>query len=260
MSSFAILGATGKTGSSLLQLLLGNPDNKLHLYVRSRSKLLKLQPAIEEKSKFTIYEGDLEDVELLGKCIAGTKAVFLAVASSENLPGCTIAVDTANVVVKALKRTQTQDRTSKTPKVIVLSSSSVTDEFWRGVPRIVHNTLFNANYHIYIDLQKAEKHLREQEEWLTSIFVKPGGLVKDVQRGYKLSLEEMHTFMSFLDLAAAMIEVAETDGDRWNMKDVSIIPQTSGARFEWKAPYVLSKGLLAYFFPQLYIYVRAWLP
>ncbi len=90
--------------------------------------------------------------------------------------------------------------------------------------------------------------------------MKPGGLFKDVQRVYKLSLEETHTFRSFLDLAAAMIEISGTEGDRWNMKDVSIVPKSSGARFDWKAPYVLSKGLLAYFFPLLYIYVRTGLP
>ena len=49
--------------------------------------------------------------------------------------------------------------------------------------------MFNANCHVYLDHQEAERHLRDQEDWLMSIFVKPGGLVKNVLRRYKLSLE-----------------------------------------------------------------------
>ena len=42
--------------------------------------------------------------------------------------------------------------------------------------------------------------------------------------------------MSFLDLAAAIIEVAEAEGDHWDMNDVNIVPQMAGARIEGKAP------------------------
>lgn len=92
------------------------------------------------------------------------------------------------------------------------------------------------------------------------IFVKPGGLVEDVQHGYKLDPGECHTFMSFSDLAAAMIELADSPSDFWDWKDVSIVPQSVGARIEYKVLYILGKGLVACYFQKLYMYLRVWLP
>ncbi|KAK5081503.1 hypothetical protein LTR05_007634 [Lithohypha guttulata] len=260
MSSYAILGATGNVGSSLLQLLSKNSTNEIHVFVRSRSKLFNLLPAVKDQSNVIVYEGQIQDVDLIAKCIHNTKAVFQATALSENVPGCSIATDTIKVVVEALRILRSQDDKEKLPKLVVLSSASVTDKFWKGVPRFVHRTIYNANCYIYDDLREAEKYLRDQQDWIAATFMKPGGLVSDVERGHELSLDECHTFMSFLDLAAAMIEVADTGDDRWDMKDVSLVPQTVGARFEYMAPYVLGKGLVACFFPQLYMSLRAWIP
>lgn len=84
----------------------------------------------------------------------------------------------------------------------------------------------------------------------------PGGLTHDVQKGHELSAERQQTFISFLDLAAGMVEVADADA-RWEGKHVSVVLKGDRkARFEWWAPVVLGKGLLCHVCPWLY----EWLP
>lgn len=260
MGRYAVLGATGNVGSKIVNSLLQNSKNELNLYVRSEAKLFDAQPELQTNQQISIYEGDLEDIDLIKNCMSDTKAVFLAVALSENMPGCSIAFDTATIVVQALKRMQSEKPGSRLPRLVILSSSSVSEKFWKGVPNFVHNTIFCANCHIYVDLQKAEKYLREQEDWLTCTFVKPGGLSDDIPRGYLLKPENSHTFMSYADLANAMIEVADDTDGQWDMKDVGIVPKTTGASMEYKVVYVLTKGLVAGLFPNFYMYLRAWIP
>lgn len=262
MSSYAILGATGQVGGKVLQVLLNNPENELHVYVRSKSKLLKATPEVQENPKVQIFEGDLQDVELISNCLRGTKAVFMTVALTENLPGCSISMDCSRVVVEALRKIRHEQSAFKAPRLIVLSSAETSpwEQFSKDVPRFVYNSLWCANGYIYTDLAKAEHYLEQQSDWLTSVFVKPGGLVDDKARGHKLSLDRCYTFMSYADLAGAMVEVADEEANRWDMKAVSMVPETVGGRFEWKAPYVLTKGLLAWFYPDMYMYIRGWLP
>lgn len=260
MTAYAVLGATGNVGSKIVELLLQDPNNELNLYVRSKAKLFEAQPVLQSNQQVSIYEGELEDIDLIKSCMSNTAAVFLAVALSENMPGCSIAFDTAQIVVQALQKLRQETPSSPIPRLIILSSSSVSEQFWKGVPRIVHSVIFSANYHIYVDLQKAEKYLREQEDWLSCTFVKPGGLSNDISRGYKLDTENSHTFMSYADLAAAMIEVAGDVDGKWEMKNVGIVPKTTGARMEFGVIYVLTKGLVACFFPRSYMYLREWIP
>ena len=106
MSPYAILGSTGNTGQALLKVLLQSPDNQIRAYCRSKQKILKLSPGIADDKQVQIYEGELEDVELLASCISGTRAVFLVVAVNENIPGCSVACDTAHAVVAALEQLQ----------------------------------------------------------------------------------------------------------------------------------------------------------
>jgi hypothetical protein len=110
---------------------------------------------------------------------------------------------------------------------------------------------------VYADLIKAEEYLRSQDSWIASTFVKPGGLVHDKQKGHELSTERQQTFLSFLDLAAGMVEVADTEGDKWDMKNVSVLPTARDVKFEWMAPINLVKGLLCHFFTSTYRWLKS---
>lgn len=256
MSTYAILGATGQVGGSILSLLGSSSENSIKVLVRSRAKLEKAHPTLSSSSKIHIFEGDISDIPTLKNCITNTHAVFLTVAVTENCPGTSISLDTARAVIDALQSLRDKDPTFRPPRLVILSSASLDNKFWRGVPAFVHNLMYAANSHIYDDLARAEAFLRKYEDWLDMTFVMPGGLAHDVQRGHALSGEKQQTFISFLDLAAGMIEVAGGDGE-WHGKHVSVtLRNGQKARIEWSAPPLLLKGLLCYYFPFLY----AWLP
>lgn len=256
MSTYAILGATGSTGSSILQLLSASPSNHINVLVRSKSKLAKVAPSSTDNPIIKVFEGSISNIDTLSKCIAGTKAVFLTVAIVRNEPGCTIAQDTAHAVVEALNILRKSDQNFKAPRLIVLSSSSIDDKFWDDTPAVVHNTLWKCMSNIYTDLAKAEKYLRSQEDWLSSTFVMPGGIAHDIQRGHELCTTRQQTFVSFLDVAAAMIEVADEESERWEGQNVSLVLKDGQkARIEWWAPWELGKGLVLHFLPWMHSYL-----
>lgn len=256
MSAYAILGATGQVGGSILQVLGENPENRINVLVRSRSKLEHSYPPIVSNPNIHVFEGSISDTPTLASCLKVARAAFLCVAVTENKPGVTISVDTAHAVIKALQSLQSRDRAFKPPRLVILSSASLDDKFWRTVPSFVHNLMYAANSHIYDDLARAETYLRQHEDWLDMTFVMPGGLSHDVRQGHELSSERQQTFISFLDLAAGMVEVANAD-ERWEGKHVSVLlKEGRKAKIEWWAPVLLGKGLLCYVFTWLY----AWLP
>lgn len=252
MPSYAILGATGNCGRSLLQILSQDPTASVHAYVRSGAKLRSQNRSLGiDDTNLSIYEGSISDTAVIRSCITGTRAVFLAIALSHNQPECTVAQETARSVVAALKEIRAQDPLAKLPRVIVLSSATIDDHLSRHVPRLVRWLLLTCSSYVYADLVEAEKYLRAHGDWLSTTFMKPGGLAQDVQRGHELSTERDHTFISYLDLAAGMVEVADAEGEKWDMANVSVVPAggNRGAGFEWMAPVNLVKGLLCHFFP-----------
>lgn len=258
MASYAILGATGNTGLSLLEQLGKSSNNTIHALVRSRSKLERLYPINDSNANLKVFEGNIADVDTVAQCLAGTKAAFLAVAVNDNVPGCSIAYDTANSVVAALKSLRSDDAAFKPPRLIVLSSATMDDKFWSGVASFFHPILRYALSHVYDDLSRAEKFLREQEDWLSCTFVMPGGLVHDVQKGHELSTTRQQTFVSFLDLAAAMIEVADEESEKWDMQNVSVVLKDGQkAKIVWGVPFFMVLGLLCTWFPGLYPYLKS---
>ena len=123
-------------------------------YCRSKQTLIKLLPEAAENNYVKVFEGHLENVELLEECMRGTRAVFLAVAVTENVPGCSIAIDTANVVIQALK--QMKKRQTKLPKLVVLSSASLEPKFMSDDPKLGRSVALCAFSNIYKHLAVAE--------------------------------------------------------------------------------------------------------
>ena len=255
MPSYAVLGATGNTGLCLLSVLSQSSENIINAYCRSKNKLLRLSPEASKNDRIQIYEGDLENIPLIASCISGTRAVFLVVAVQRNVPGCHIAQDSARVIVSAMQQLREQKPNEKLPRLVVLSSSSIEPHLCRNMPGFVHAMLFASCSNIYKDLIEAEKLLRSDGDWITSTFIKPGGLSHDKQKGHKISFETQQTPLGWLDLAAGMVEVADADDETYDMKNVSVLPTATDVAFPWYAPLGLFQGLLIHFFPGLYPYL-----
>ena len=251
MPSYAILGATGATGQSLLTILARSPKNNIHAYLRSKAKLERLEPQASKLSNVRVFEGNLQDISVIASCISGVSAIFSVVATNDSIPGLSIAQDAAHTIVAALCYLRSQDPTAKIPRIIFLSSSSINPHLVRHQPAIFHWLIYNAFYYNYVDLEKAESYLRLHRSWLSATFIQPGGLVKDAQKGHAINLERETSFISYLDLAAGMIEVADA-GEQYDWKGVSVVPTAQDVKFNRMAPVVMVVGLFWHCFPWLY--------
>lgn len=253
MPSYAVLGATGSTGQSLIRVLLQTPANEVHAYCRSKEKLVKSLPEVANNENVRIFDGRLDDIDLLASCIRGTRAVFLAVAVNDNIPACSIAMDTARVVITVLERLKSED--TKLPKLVVLSSASLEPKLMSETPRFVHSVALTAFSNIYADLRVAEELLRSKEPLVSTIFVKPGALCHDAQKGHVLSLKFANSPLSFMDLAAGMVEAVESSSGQYDMKNVAVNATAKDVAFPREAPLAILRGLLFHFFPWTYQYL-----
>ncbi|RDW62909.1 oxidoreductase tpcG [Aspergillus mulundensis] len=254
-ASYAVLGATGNTGSALVQNLLRSPVSHINAYCRNKLKLLRLLPELSEAQNVTVYEGSIIELSLITACIRNTHAVFLAVTSNDNIPGCRLSQDSVQTVLSALQQIRTEDAMARMPKLVLLSSATLDSHLSHAMPSWFLPIMKTAASNVYTDLIKAEQMLRANESWVTSIFIKPAGLSVDVQRGHRLTFDEQESFISYLDLAAAMLEAAdETDG-RYDGRNVSVVNTGGKARFPLGTPICIVVGLLRHFFPGLHEYL-----
>ena len=253
MPTYAVLGATGQVGTSLLTVLLNqqHPDLKINAYCRSASKLHNALLQTQDNPAVTVYPGAITDTALLASTLRGTQAAFLAVAATQNEPGCSIAQDTAHAVIAALELLRKEGE-KKLPLLVVLSSASIDRRFIRNIPWPLHSILYTALSSLYRDLELAEAYLLSHSNWVHAVFVKPAALTHDVQGGHKLSVDESKSPLSFLDLAAGMVEVAGGGSDEWAGRSVSVLPMAKKVAFPWDAPVALGKGLLLHFLPWLW--------
>lgn len=235
MPSYAVLGATGQTGNAVLSVLLQSDKNHINAYCRSKSKLLSQFPEHATDDRLQIFEGSLSDTQLLANCCRGVRAVFLTVAVKGNEPGCRIAQDTAGRVIAAMERLRSETPScsdkAELPRLIVLSSASTSAHLCRNMPRLAHALLYRANWNIYTDLEAAEALLRSQSSWLDTVYIKPGALSHDVQGGHVLSTEQQASPVSFLDVAAGMVECADEGEGRWTGREVSVLPKAEKVKF-----------------------------
>ncbi|EPE25202.1 NAD(P)-binding Rossmann-fold containing protein [Glarea lozoyensis ATCC 20868] len=216
MPTFAILGATGLTGQQLVHTLLQNPENKLNLYVRSRSKLTKLFPNITENKQVRIFQGSMNDIKLVSACLDSTKVVFSVLASNDSRPGMTIARDAAATILSALRNLKDRDSSAKLPRVVVLSSASMNPLLYANEPWLVHLVVFNAFWHMYYDLGEAIKlYIKEIEGGNLGIdirFVEPGALKEgDVSGRVSLARDKVTDVVTYGDLAQAMVQTGEDE-------------------------------------------------
>ncbi|BCS19166.1 NAD(P)-dependent oxidoreductase [Aspergillus puulaauensis] len=256
MPTYAVLGATGNTGSALIQNLLLNPSNRINAYCRNKTKLLRLLPEVVDNKNVTIYEGSISDLALINTCVRNTRAVFLTVTSNDNIPGCRLSQDSTQTVLDALQQIRTEDGPdAQLPKLVLLSSATLDPHLSRKMPGWFLPIMKTAASFVYADLVEAERMMRANESWIQSIFIKPAGLSVDVQRGHRLDFDEQESFISYLDLAAAMLEAADEETGVYLGRNVGVVNTNGGARFPPGTPKCIIVGLLRHFFPRLHKYL-----
>lgn len=256
MAMYAVLGATGNCGTALIDNLLRAEDAKVNAYCRNKIKLIQKVPQVDGNKRVKVYEGSIYDVDLLAECVRDTRAIFHVVTTNDNIPGCHVGLDTARSIVSALEKVKASSPPGmQMPKIVLLSSGTIDDHLSRHMPWWFRRILRTAASHVYEDLRQTEVFLRAQRELVSTIFIKPGGLSVDIQRGHELNLDHDESFLSYLDLAAAMIEAADDQESLFDMKNVSVVNKNGAAKFPPGTPICILTGLARHFVPFLHNYL-----
>ncbi|KAK4496174.1 hypothetical protein PRZ48_012154 [Zasmidium cellare] len=255
MATYSVLGATGNCGQAIMQLLLKHPDARVKAYCRNKDKLHRLVPETMNNPRVEIFNGSITDVELLGKAMYGAQAVFLTATTNDNIPGCHISQDLVRTVIKALEQIKNgSSSVTPMPRLVLLSSATLDPWISRKQP-FVNSIIRKSAWHVYKDLELAEEYLRQHESWVSCVYIKPGGLSVDIQRGHRLTLDDEESFVSYLDIAAGMIESADAIDGKWDNKNVGIVNAGGKAKFPAGTPGCIFWGLMRYYFPFLHNYM-----
>ncbi|RDW63637.1 NAD(P)-binding Rossmann-fold containing protein [Coleophoma cylindrospora] len=256
MATYAVLGATGATGHQIvLHLLASSPENKIHVYVRSKPKLINLLPQVANNENVRIFEGSMNDTALLAACIASTKAVFAVIASNENAPGLSIAQNSAAAVLASMKRLRHENNASKLPRVVVLSAVMVNKRLLERVSWLEHLIIYHAFWHIYRDLEKAETlYVQEAKKGSLDLdvrFVQPGALIEGGKSGIVTLSDVDHSEpISYGDLAEAMVQVGNLEGAE--PTNVAVVVEGTKLQIHPTLLLTVLEGLLWTFIPRLY--------
>lgn len=228
MPTYALLGATGATGSAILRYLRSETPSelKLNIFVRSKSKLLASFPQLQTASPFpiSIFEGPITDKTALKSCLENADVIFMCIATNDSAPGTSIALDTASAVVESLESLrQSQISTYKTPSILQLRSTSLNKNINGGIGGYGARFCF---HYVYADLERAcefyEDRAKKTPGLLDLIAVDPPSLhdAEGTERtGYRISTPEHQsteptpTSLSYADLGAAFCEVATRRGE-----------------------------------------------
>ncbi|KAM0813224.1 putative Averufin oxidase A [Seiridium cardinale] len=231
--TWALFGATGATGSSVLRSLLRAPPAgiQLNIQVRSKAKLLAAFPVLEKEAlaaglPIRIIEGNATDCLVLDDCLEDTEVIIMCIGQNGSHKGTTLYSDAAAAVVSSLKRLRYQQRKLGTddyraPTIVQLRSASLNPALASQVPKIVHKLVSFCLHHSYEDLKRAcslyeaaaVEGGEEKRRLLCYIFVDPPTIHHAEGRertGYKLiATEKQETALSYADLGEAMVEVAQ---------------------------------------------------
>ncbi len=220
MPTYALLGATGSTGSAILRyLLFESPEGvKLNVLVRSKTKLLKAFPKLDQTAavQTRIIESTSTDPAALKTCLEDADVVFMCVGSNESNPGTTLSYDTAAAIIATLYhlRKEVRGNSYKTPTIVQLRTASLNPALAQQAPWLVRQIVSFCLYYNYADIKRACNlyETAAKENLLDYIFVDPPTIhdADGTERtGYKLiTTETQQTALSYADLGAAMCEIA----------------------------------------------------
>lgn len=259
MATYAVLGSTGNCGTAVIHNLLEkSSDARVNAFCRNQAKLHRLIPEAVDNTRVRVFAGSMYDTKLLADCMRGTKAVFLLISTNDNIPGCSLSQDSSLAVIEALRKIKAESGPGhQLPKLVLLSSATTDAHLSRDLPGWFRPIITRAVSHVYRDLQLTEEFLRSQSDWVSTIFIKPAGLSLDISRGHRLTLDEEESFISYLDLAAGMIEAVDDEEGRYDGLNVGVVNAVRGcgAKFPKGTPWCIMLGLLRHFFPWLHPYL-----
>lgn len=221
MPVYALLGATGSTGSSILRNLIAHPPKDIHLniFVRSKSKLLHSFPSLETSPPFplTITEGSPSSPTQTRAALSSADVIFACIGSNYSTPGISLITETATSIISALEYHRSAlGPAYKIPTIIQLRSASLNPALKTQVPWIGQKLAFFFFGHVYADLSRAcDLFESVSPDLLHYIYVDPPAIHDaegTVPTGHKLLLEEgeeQKPDISYSDLGVAFCEVAE---------------------------------------------------
>lgn len=222
-TTYALLGATGSTGKAIIRSLLKqSPEGlTLKIFVRSASKLHNTFPDLENSKAFKaeIIEGTPDNSLALQKCLQDADVIFACIATNEAKAGISLAYDTANSIITALKHNKENNPAYKTPTVLQLRSASLNETLKPSEPFVARNMAAFCFYHIYADLARACKlfisSAEESPGLLKWIWVDPPSIHDadgTTPTGHRLLVggdTKQEPSLMYADLGEAMCEIAE---------------------------------------------------
>ena len=218
VKTYAVLGATGQTGSEIIRALLPTKAH-LNVYARSLTRLESQFPSTQSAPNVTLFIGDLSNTVRLTSCLSNADVVLSTVAQNRNEPGLSVAQQTALAILQALEPRRSDPK--NLPTVVFLSSGAVmpdrnaeqNDTF---AQRLVHWCI----YWVYTDLEKSFE-LFKANPWLPVTIAAASGLVHGTGHDVKLvdDKEAASLLITYTDLAKGMIMMGN-QGDRWRGKHV----------------------------------------
>ncbi|KAK4891874.1 hypothetical protein LTR27_009573 [Elasticomyces elasticus] len=221
MPTYALLGATGSTGSAVLRYLLEVPptDLNLNIFVRNKSKLLKAFADLEDtkQPKINIIEGTPNDEPSLQQTLKDAAVIFQCIATNQSTPGVSVAHDTVTALIGALKGLQSQSDSYRTPMVLQVRAAPLNPTFAAQQPWLMSTIIHFALHHTYADTDKACKLLASTHDETpglldyafidTQAVFDAGGTTRT---GYELTLTgPVSPSISYADTGAAFCEIAE---------------------------------------------------
>lgn len=249
-TTVAVVGSTGKTGRQVVSRLLPLEDIRLHLYVRSRSKLVGLFPSILSNPRVSIYEAPLVDVTNMSNCLKGTQRIIFTLGENDNIPGTRVLQDGAKTIMDALARLKETTLEYVPPRIIVLSSSTWNEKFAAARPRLLHWAIKNAFVYAYADLRQAHTYLLADPSLASVLLVQPGALVDNPPTGHEISTESIRPCATYGDLASGLVEFTlHNEYDKISAVGVSSKDGDDGAKYGPSMVYMIVRGLCATFVP-----------
>nr|POE72080.1 averufin oxidase a [Quercus suber]POE72083.1 averufin oxidase a [Quercus suber] len=224
MPTYALLGATGGTGSAILRALLASPPANLtlNILVRNKAKLLTAFPSLEATSSFQIHihEGSPSNSAVLYSALVNAEVIFCCIATNNSLPGTSVALDTAQAIIPALERhREEQGQSYRSPSLLLLRSASLNPTFSIRQGWLLHTIIMFCEHYIYADLERARELYQSAyarsavPKLLVPIMVDPPAIHSpDVTQptGHTLMLEgEQTPTLNYADLGVAFVELAQ---------------------------------------------------
>ncbi|TKA81514.1 hypothetical protein B0A55_02994 [Friedmanniomyces simplex] len=222
MPTYALLGATGATGSAVLRCLLEEPpaDLTLNIFVRNKTKLLKAFPELEstKQPQISIVEGTPSDQDALQRALTDAAVIFQCIATNESKPGVSVAYDTATSLIDTLKALHSSQKDAYHPPMILqVRAAPLNPTFAAQEPWLMSSFIHFALYHTYADTDRACKLLAsthdEIPELLDYAFVDTQAVFDaegTTRTGHELTLiGPLTQSISYADVGAGFCEIAE---------------------------------------------------